>query len=411
MNVIYLSSSCSDEKFESLRKSGITKKLPQAQKYHRLMMEGIEKNIDGNITAISVFPVNRSWSKQNVFQREEEIVHGIRYIYSKFVNIPILKQISVVSNAKREIRKITSENIGKTVLICDILNQSLAKAAREMGKKLGIPTLGIVTDVPGHTSGARRKTASYVTRKIKEYAEKNCERNMVKYDSYLFLTAAMNDVVNLKNKPYIVIEGQSDIKMQETHNTLSDKASPKVIMYAGGIHREFGIAALVEAFAEGEYEGWELHIYGDGNYQNDLKKIAEINDSIKYYGTQSNKLIVDSQLKATLLVNPRLTDAEYVKYSFPSKTLECMVSGTPLLTTHLPGMPKEYNEYVYLFDEENKQGFKRVLDNVLATSEEKLHSYGMRAKEFAIVEKNNVRQAKKLLRFAEGLFVYAEPKG
>ncbi len=404
MNIIYLSCSCSEKKFELLRSSRVTKKLPQAQKYHRLMMEGLVENIDGNISAISVFPVNRSWSRQNIFEREEENINGIRYIYCKFINIPILKQLSVITNAKREIRKIVSENTGKTVLVCDILNQSLSNAARYEGKKYNIPTLGIVTDVPGHTSGARRKTSSFIVRKVKYLAEKNGERNMLKYDSYLFLTEAMNDVVNKKCKPYVVIEGQSDISMMGTQNTLDLKMKPKVIMYAGGIHREFGIADLVQAFLEGHFIGWEMHIYGDGNYQSDLKKIAEENCNVKYFGVQPNKVIVDSQIKASLLVNPRLTDAEYVKYSFPSKTLECMVSGTPLLTTRLPGMPKEYYDYVYLLDKENKQDFRRVLSEILAFLPEELHSFGTRAKNFAINEKNNVKQAKKLLDFAKKLF-------
>lgn len=402
MNIIYLSSSCSEEKFNYLGQKGITQKMPQAQKYHRLLLEGIRKNIDGLLVAISVFPVNRSWSKQSVFTREEESVSGIRYIYIRFVNFPVLKQLSVVNNAKKEIKQAYTCS-GKTVIICDILNQSLAKAARQMGRKMNIPVLGIVTDVPGHTSGARRKSYSFLKRKINELAEKICKRDMVKYDAYLLLTDAMNDVVNLNKKPYIVLEGHSDVQMVEQKNVLENKYSPKVLMYAGGIHKEFGIAELVEAFIAGSFSGWELHIYGDGNYQTELRLIASIHKEVKYFGAVPNRKIVEQQLKATLLVNPRLTAAEYVKYSFPSKILECMVSGTPLLTTQLPGMPKEYNEYVYVFDEETKEGFCRTIKRVLSKEAKELHDFGIRAKKFAINEKNNVCQAEKLCQFLEEL--------
>ena len=37
-----------------------------------------------------------------------------------------------------------------------------------------------------------------------------------------------------------------------------------------------------------------------------------------------------------------------------------MVSGTPLLTTKLPGMPMEYWEYVYLFDNEKLEDLLRL---------------------------------------------------
>ena len=71
MDIIYLSSSCSDAKFNELREKGITRKLPQAQKYHCLLMEGIAQNLDGSLYAISAFPVNRQWTKQVFFAREK----------------------------------------------------------------------------------------------------------------------------------------------------------------------------------------------------------------------------------------------------------------------------------------------------------------------------------------------------
>ncbi len=106
-----------------------------------------------------------------------------------------------------------------------------------------------------------------------------------------------------------------------------------------------------------------------------------------------NAEVVDAQIKSWIMVNPRITNAEYVKYSFPSKTLECMVSGTPLLTTRLAGMPKDYYPYVYLFEDETVDGFKKVLERVFAISSKELHEKGMKAKEFALNQKNNVKQA------------------
>ena len=116
-----------------------------------------------------------------------------------------------------------------------------------------------------------------------------------------------------------------------------------------------------------------------------------------------NAEIVDAQIRSWLMVNPRITNAEYVKYSFPSKTLECMASGTPLLTTRLAGMPKEYYPFVYLFDEESLDGFKRVLNDVFSISAEDLHEKGLRAKDFALNQKNNVKQAEAFYSFIKRL--------
>ncbi len=402
MDIIYLSSSCSEKKFEELREKGITRKLPQAQKYHNLLMEGLAKNIDGTLYSISAFPVNRAWTKQVKFEREEETVNKIKYIYGKFLNLPVLRQLTRVIGAKHEIKKI-HKNGNRQAIICDILNQSLAKAARDCGKKYGIPVVGIVTDVPGHTSGARRKTLSFINRKISEYASLKAQKDLGKYDAYLLLTEAMNDVVNKNKKPHIMLEGHCDAKMELAENTIEKKIKPKIAMYAGGIHKEFGIERLVNAFVKGNFSEWELHIYGDGNYQNDLTELVKRVPNVKYFGVRPNHEIVQKQLEASLLINPRLTDAEYVKYSFPSKTMECMVSGTPLLTTKLPGMPAEYHPYVYLFDSETEEGMLAALKENLSRSSEELHEFGNKAKGFVLAEKTNVKQAQKLINFIQDI--------
>ncbi len=398
MNIIYLSSSCSEKKFSDLVNKGITKKLPQAQKYHRLMMEGIAQCIDGSITSISAYPVNREWSKRWFFSKESETINNIHYVYNAFINFAVLRQLTRIISAKREIKKIIRGN-DENIIICDVLNQSLAKAAYSCGKRYGVPVVGIVTDVPGCTSGARRKNYSFFRRKISEFAERNAKRNISKYDAYLLLTEAMNKVVNKFNKPYIVLEGHSDAKMRDVPNNVCDKSVPKVAMYAGGIHKEFGVKMLVNAFIAGGFNNWELHIYGDGNYQNELNLLTKQYSSVKYFGTKPNEFIVQQQLKASLLLNPRLTDAEYVKYSFPSKTMECMASGTPLCTTKLPGMPEEYYPYVYLFDKETEEGMLDTLRNILNKSNDELHEFGFNAKDFVLKEKDNISQARKLIDF------------
>ena len=110
-----------------------------------------------------------------------------------------------------------------------------------------------------------------------------------------------------------------------------------------------------------------------------------------------NTEIVEKEQEATLLVNPRPTGEEYVKYSFPSKTMEYMASGTPVLTTVLPGMPKEYHPHVYLLEDESAEGIAESLKEVLSNTEEALFRKGAEARRFVLEQKNNVIQARKIL--------------
>ena len=51
--------------------------------------------------------------------------------------------------------------------------------------------------------------------------------------------------------------------------------------------------------------------------------------------------------RADVLVNPRPNEGEYTKYSFPSKNIEYLLSGNPVVGYMLSGMPEDYRRFVY----------------------------------------------------------------
>ena len=106
-------------------------------------------------------------------------------------------------------------------------------------------------------------------------------------------------------------------------------------------------------------------------------------------------------MEATRLVKPRPSDEEFVKYSFPSKTMEYMSTGTPVLTTALPCLPEEYLPHLYFFREETPQGMAEALRQVLSLTDEELFQKGCQARQFVLRERNNVVQAAKVLEMLE----------
>jgi glycosyltransferase involved in cell wall biosynthesis len=185
--------------------------------------------------------------------------------------------------------------------------------------------------------------------------------------------------------------------MKDRVPSMEKKTSPRVCFYAGGVSKQYGLSNLVEGFRKADLANARLHIYGPGDYVEELESIAAEDDRIFYGGMLLNTEIVDKEQEAALLVNPRPTDEEYVKYSFPSKTMEYMASGTPVLTTVLPGMPREYHPYVYLLEDETADGIAAKLQKVLASSDGELFRKGMEARTFVLEQKNNVIQAQKIL--------------
>ena len=160
---------------------------------------------------------------------------------------------------------------------------------------------------------------------------------------------------------------------------------------------KYGIHKLVEAVKKLNDKNVELWLYGTG----DMNEALQNEDSkyVKFWGPKSNQEVVAAELRASILINPRPTEDEYTRYSFPSKTLEYMVSGSYTLTTRLAGIPLEYFDYCGVIDDYSIDGITSALRDTLKMSTIKLHEKGMIAKAFVLENKNNNKQAKRVIEF------------
>jgi glycosyltransferase involved in cell wall biosynthesis len=206
----------------------------------------------------------------------------------------------------------------------------------------------------------------------------------------------MNQIVNPHNRPYIVMEGLVDSNMIAATHCDWATIKNRNIIYAGGLYERYGVEDLVKAFMKLPHDNVSLQLYGSGSMVDKINCYAKEDSRIKFYGTVPNEVVVQAELEASLLINHRPTHEDFTKYSFPSKNMEYMVSGTPLITTLLPGMPLEYHEYVYLFDEESVEGYYKKLIEVLEQTNQQLQEKGERAKQFVLQDKNNIVQSSRI---------------
>ena len=391
MRIIYVNRGASPSRFAAYMKKYDNRLQQQGQKYNQLLMEGLAQN-GAEVISLSTRPINRAISKQKFFGGERECECGISYRYIPFFNMKLLREISVLFGVFFGI--LFSKGSRKdTTVICDGLNIAASIGAIPAAALRGFKTVGIVTDVPCHLSYSQKVSRN---QKINLFI-------MQKFKSYLLLTEQMSEVVNPKGRPFIVLEGHADTAMEQAQNTLEGKSDKKVCLYAGSLMKIYGIGNLVKGFAKADVPNTELHIYGSGDFTAELIELAKTSDKIKYMGIAPNADIVKAEMAATLLVNPRPVGEDYTKYSFPSKNMEYMASGTPVLTTKLPGMPKDHLPFVYLIDDESEDGIAASLGDLLTRSSEELYEKGREAKEFILREKNNITQAKKVLELIENL--------
>ena len=379
MHIIYAVTTCSDKVYKQLFSQVKVKPAFQSQKYHRLLIEGLAAG--ARVDVVANPPVNPSVLSEKLvcLPREEE--GGAHYRYIPAIRNPAIKAVAVGLGTFFQTLFLLGRD---SAVIVDGLNRITALSAMLAARLRGKPCIGIVTDLPDMLGGGS------FSKKLANFVISHCT-------GYVLLTEAMNDYLNKTGKPYVILEGHADITMADRIPSPEKKLSPRVCFYAGGVSKQYGLANLVDGFRKANLSNAQLHIYGPGDYVEELEKIAAEDPRVFYGGMLLSSEIVAKEQEATLLVNPRPTDEEYVKYSFPSKTMEYMASGTPVLTTVLPGMPKEYHPYVYLLEDETADGIARKLQEVLENSDETLFRKGSEARTFVLEQKNNVIQARKIL--------------
>lgn len=215
-------------------------------------------------------------------------------------------------------------------------------------------------------------------------------------DGYVLLSAAMKDRLPVGERPWIVVEG---IYNPEQDDVVEDKDKYKVVLYSGSLGRRYGIVDLLEAFHGISNPDYRLWICGNGDGKVDVEKFAKIDSRIVYKGMLHRKEVIKLQKAATLLINPRKSNAEYTKYSFPSKTMEYMASGTPTLMAHLQCMPSEYDEHLYYFQNESMLGIRECIVGICEKDISELIMKGENASTFIRNNKTPKPQVKKILDF------------
>lgn len=349
----------------------------QAQKFNRLIAEGFAYNgrkieCDTSVLASDAIVDYRFRNLKN---------HGM-YHYSLSINVPGIKTLWNILGA---FFHTLYAQYGACVI--DVLSIDNAVGALAASRLRGMPNTGIVTDLPEHFSGDG--LYARIVYKIMSWC-----------DSYVFLTEYMDEKLNPKHKPYIVMEGLCDVHVER--ETVSER--DRSIIFAGEIDEQNGVMTFVRAFNQWGDHGYDLYYYGTGEAMEMLKQESEGNDRIHIMGLLLNRDLLKVMNRASLLVNPRPIYQDFVKYSFPSKVMEYMNTGTYHASSHLACIPDEYFEYIGDMGDGSTEDILKFLKEFEHMTPEYLNEQGRRAQEFVLKNKNNAVQAARIAELLDGMY-------
>ena len=384
MKIDYASSAMNAQDFKELFENSPKTPGQQAQKYNRLMIQGLAEN--GTVVrAVTARPVTSANCFSKFLTTKKVQRDKVKYHYCSVLNVRGIKILWQIVSAFG-----TVMFGGCDVVVADVLNASVAYGAVTAARLRKKPCIGIVTDLPELMVTGTNQNHVRLVRKI-----------MQKCTGYVFLTEAMNEPVNPEHKPYVIVEALCDSAIKPQAEIQTRMEGKKKCMYAGLLDARYGVKTMVSGFILANVPDSELHIYGDGPYADELKKVVQEHPNIIYHGIAMNDEVVRAEMDADLLINPRPTHEEFTKYSFPSKNMEYMASGTTVLTTNLPGMPEDYKPYVYLIEDESAEGIAKAIRSTFGTGRSEREKKGRDAQRFVLDKKNNVSQCKRILAMLE----------
>ena len=409
MKILLLGSLISAMQMEQLNSNSNEKASVAPVNYETMLAKGLVENgvkVDAlSVPAVAAFPHS---IYKYIEGKHEKIEKKILIQWVPFIHIQGIKQITIKKNVKKILERWLQENKdvkNKAILMYSIYPPYTEPAIKLCGK-YGCHLSTVITDLPEYMyswknmSGIRGWYSKRMSEKMVDF-QTNC-------DSYILFTEPMATKMGIEDKPYIVSEGFCDSTIFDEISD-QEKYSKKTILYGGNLSRLYGIRDLVKGFMQTDLDA-ELHLYGAGEDVQFIEECAAYDSRIKFFGRVERKKLLVALKKAHLLVVNKPTADDYSNYSFSSKILEYMASGTPLLTTRVGGMPKEYYEYLYFFDKESVDGIKESFEKIIKLSDEQLKKKGAAARNFAIENKNYHYMTKMIVDFLNDNIVNGDNK-
>ncbi len=262
----------------------------------------------------------------------------------------------------------------------------------------------VVPDLPQHMRDLDR--ASVIMKTLKRMDMQRNRKCLSYVDRFILISARQADELAIGDRPKLVVEGMIDTRGTVPQDVGSHASVPQSrgfrVVYTGQLKERYGVKDLVDSLVHISSSEVELAVCGDGEMADYVAARSASDTRLVWLGRVPREEALCWQRSADVLINPRPGTADFTKYSFPSKTLEYLSAGKPVLTYHNEGTPEEYDDHLLYIAEPGPEAIARAIESVMAMPEEQRQAIGARAKRFVETEKSVDRQMGRVLAFIGG---------
>lgn len=175
-----------------------------------------------------------------------------------------------------------------------------------------------------------------------------------------------------------------------------------IIYYAGSTEILMGADLFLKATTLIKDPSYRFWFSGRGELDEAIHTAAEKDNRITHWGFVSRedyKLLLH---KATVLINPRPSRVPENRYNFPSKLMEYMAVGQPIISTVTSDVAEYYSDAIVLLDVETPERLAELIQQVSDMSTEEQITLGQKARRH-VENETWEAQAQLLLEFMESL--------
>lgn len=349
-----------------------------------------------DVNLVSAAPVSDYPRNPRLFWRSRSFVqHGVQGYLMPFVNAIILKHLTRSLSAWTLGLRRLRQGRPDWILVHGVHTPFLwfgVGAARLVGAKAGV----LVTDPPGVV----RPEDGLVRRTLKRLDIALSRAALMRSDAVVVLAKPLAEDF-ATGVPHMVMEGIFDASAwSPTASVDKEDDSPFVITYAGGLSAEYGVEDLVNAVLAMPDPTVELHLFGRGPLEEWIAEVASEDQRVRPSRVVDPSELAGIYAASDVLVQPRPVNQGFVPYSFPSKLIEYLASGTPVVTTRLPNIPEDYDAHV-VWSEAGAEGLRTAIDHVRAKPVAERRAAGQAAARFLQASRSAAAQGQRLRRFLE----------
>jgi|GEM_PF-3791133 len=309
-----------------------------------------------------------------------------------FINIFALKQISIIlyvifiilkelSNTKITVITYNAPTIYSLPisLLSKIFNNRIIKVC-------------LVVDIP--IMFQKKKGIREIARKFENFLSLKLFKN---YDG--MITLVENTVTNFTNlKKYLVINYSPLESISTNVKDLKLDRNKINITFTGAVEEYYGIKEMIQTM---KYlsEEYCLNIFGSGSLDDYVIGQSRLDSRIIHHGRVAHDVSIEAQKQSDLLFLVR-TDEMLNKFGLPSKVIEYLSSGTPVITNKIESIPTELYKYLNFYEEINEKVISSKIKFITDQIEYKNQKYqANQAKDFIELNYNWENQGRKIEQY------------